>query len=38
MYPTQRDYQRLRRKERAKRDALIVIIAMIVGFLIGLIL
>jgi hypothetical protein len=38
MYPTQKEYHRIRRRERTKRDIKIVIIALIVGFLIGIIL
>lgn len=38
MYPTQNEYKRLRRIERAKRDAKIVIIALIIGLLIGLLI
>jgi len=38
MYPTQNEYKREKLKMRAKRDVKIILIALIVGLLIGLLI
>lgn len=38
MYPTQKEYQRLRHRERTIRDIKIIVFALIIGVLLGLLI